>query len=92
LLEPNDGLAGAGTSVGREGAVFRAAEGFVGGCDREDEKEGVGGARKEGEEGGLSERVDVVVGKRLRKTELVDEVGHHLGIVFYMAKGGLVAR
>ena len=92
MLEPNDGLVGAGTSVGRERAVFGAAEGFVGGCDREDKKEGVGGARKKGEKGGLSERVDVVVGKRLRKTELVDEVGHYLGIVFYMAKGGLVAR
>jgi hypothetical protein len=92
LLEPDDRFVGARTGVGQEGAIFGAAEGLVGGCDGEDEKEGVGGARKKGQERGLSERVDVVVGKRLRQTELVDEVSHYLWIVFCMARAGLDGR
>lgn len=50
LLEPHDGLIGAGTGVGGEGGIFGTAERLVGWGDGEDEKEGVGGARQEGQE------------------------------------------
>lgn len=73
LLEPDDGFVGAGTVVGGGQGVFGAAEGFIGGCDGEDEEESVGGTRKEGEQGGFGEGVNVVIGERLREAELVDE-------------------
>ena len=72
LFEPDDRFGGAGAGVRRERCVFGRAEGFVGGCYGEDEEEGVGGAREEGEEGWLGEGVDVVVGEGGGEAELVD--------------------
>ena len=81
LLEPDDGLSGAGTVVGGEGGVFGVAERFVGCCDGEDEQEGVGWAGKEGEQGGVGEGVDVVVGDGGGEAELADQVGHYFRVV-----------
>lgn len=72
LLEPHDGLTGAGTGVGGEGGIFGTAERLVGWGDREDEKEGVGRAGQEGQEGGLGQRVDVMIREGRREAKLVD--------------------
>ncbi len=56
--------------------------GLVGGRDGEDEQQGEGGARDEGEEVGVGEGVDVVDGEGGREAELVEEGGQELGVGF----------
>lgn len=72
LLEPHDGLVGAGAGVGGEGGVFGTAKRLVGWGDGKDEEEGVGGAWEEREEGRLGQRVDIVIGEGGGEAELVD--------------------
>jgi hypothetical protein len=81
---------GARAGVRREGGVFGTAERLVGWGDRENEQEGVGGARQEGKKGGLRQRVDVVVGEAGREAELMDERCHYFGVVFWKRMSVLV--
>lgn len=83
LLEPDDFLAGTGAGIVGEGGVLLAPELLVGVGDGEDEEEGEGGAREEGEEGGFGEGVDVVEGEGGGEAELADEVGHYVWVVFW---------
>ena len=72
LLEPHDLLFGPAAVVFGLGGVFLAPGLLVRVVDGEDEEEGVGGARHEGEEVRVGDAVDVVEVDGGREAELVD--------------------
>lgn len=82
LLEPDHGLRVAFAFILCLIFVFCLA-GFVPcRCEWDDDEESVGGARDEGEEVGVGERVDVVEGEGGFKAEGTGEVVHYLWVVF----------
>lgn len=80
LLPPHDGLAVALAPVLLDAGVLGQARGLVGGAHGEDEEEGEGGARHEGQQLGLRDAVDVVDLQRAAQAELAQEGRHELRV------------
>lgn len=82
LAEPQHGLLRAFTLVLVQQGVLGQAVALVGGADGEDEEDGEGGARDEGEHVRVGEGVDVVDLEGRGEAELVEEGGHELRVGF----------
>ena len=81
LLVPDYLFSGAVAVVLGLVCVLVATELLVCVAHREDQKEGMGGARHKGEQLGLVNAEDVMEGELLGEAKLVDKRGHDLGVV-----------
>lgn len=82
LLEPHDLLVGPAAVVLVLCGILVAPELLVSVVDGEDEEQGVGRARHEGQQVGVVDAVHVVEAEGAGEPELVHEVRHYFGIVF----------
>lgn len=87
LLEPHDGLVVALAAVFGQRDILGQTGALVGSGDGEDQQQGVGRARDEGEELGFCEAVDIVDGEVGLEAEVVEELGHQLWIGFQRDEG-----
>lgn len=88
LLPPNHRLLLACAFVLIDGIVFCHAVAFIGSAYREDEEQGERRSWDECEQVWIGEGVDIVELEGWRDAELVDEVGHKLGVGLERDEGG----
>lgn len=82
LLEPHDLLVGPAAVVLVLCGILVAPESFVSVVDGEDEEEGVGRARHEGQQVGVVDAVHVVEAEGAGEPKLVHKVRHYFRVVF----------